>query len=62
MAPLAQADRQSFMTMLERLVEINNDYSRAPMRTPRGASRPDRGVGKGSRSASVRSRAADPGQ
>jgi DNA-binding MarR family transcriptional regulator len=38
MAPLSEADRQSFMRMLERLVEINNDYSRAPMRTPRRAS------------------------
>lgn len=56
MAPLAEADRQSFMTMLERLVEINNDYSRAPMRTPRSArTRPAAGrrVGKGGRNASV---------
>jgi DNA-binding MarR family transcriptional regulator len=36
-APLAEKDRERFMTMLEQLVELNNDYSRAPMRTPRGA-------------------------
>jgi DNA-binding MarR family transcriptional regulator len=56
MAPLAEVDRQSFMRLLERLVEINNDYSRAPMRTPRSAnSRPAaaRRVGKGGRSASI---------
>jgi DNA-binding MarR family transcriptional regulator len=35
LAPLADEDRQSFMTMLERLVELNNDYSRAPMRVAR---------------------------
>jgi DNA-binding MarR family transcriptional regulator len=35
LAPLAEEDRQSFMRMLERLVELNNDYSRAPMRTAR---------------------------
>jgi DNA-binding MarR family transcriptional regulator len=35
LAPLAEEDRQSFMTMLERLVELNNDYSRAPMRAAR---------------------------
>ncbi|MBO0751233.1 MAG: winged helix-turn-helix transcriptional regulator [Bradyrhizobiaceae bacterium] len=34
LAPLAQRDRRSFMTMLERLVEVNNGYSRAPMRAP----------------------------
>jgi MarR family transcriptional regulator, lower aerobic nicotinate degradation pathway regulator len=52
MAPLAEADRRSFMKMLERLVEINNDYSRAPMRTPRSANaRPAAAptVGKGGR-------------
>jgi MarR family transcriptional regulator, lower aerobic nicotinate degradation pathway regulator len=32
LAPLAEKDRQSFMRMLEQLVEHNNDYSRAPMR------------------------------
>jgi DNA-binding MarR family transcriptional regulator len=53
MAPLAEADRQSFMRMLERLVEINNDLSRAPMRTPRRASRSARRVGKGGRGASI---------
>lgn len=37
LAPLAPADRRSFMTMLERLVEANNGYSRAPMRPPRSA-------------------------
>jgi MarR family transcriptional regulator, lower aerobic nicotinate degradation pathway regulator len=37
LAPLAEEDRQNFMRMLEQLVEINNDYSRAPMRAPRGA-------------------------
>jgi DNA-binding MarR family transcriptional regulator len=37
LAPLAVDDRQRFMTMLEQLVEQNNDYSRAPMRAPRGA-------------------------
>jgi DNA-binding MarR family transcriptional regulator len=35
LAPLTEEDRQSFMRMLERLVELNNDYSRAPMRTAR---------------------------
>ena len=41
LAPLAEGDRQIFMKMLEQLVELNNDYSRAPMRAPRGAgSRP----------------------
>jgi DNA-binding MarR family transcriptional regulator len=35
LAPLAEADRQIFMRMLEQLVELNNDYSRAPMRPPR---------------------------
>jgi DNA-binding MarR family transcriptional regulator len=35
LAPLPDADRQSFMRMLERLVEVNNGYSRAPMRAPR---------------------------
>jgi DNA-binding MarR family transcriptional regulator len=35
LAPLAEIDRQSFMRMLARLVELNNDYSRAPMRTVR---------------------------
>jgi DNA-binding MarR family transcriptional regulator len=38
LAPLAEADRQHFMRMLEQLVELNNDNSRAPMRTPRPAS------------------------
>jgi MarR family transcriptional regulator, lower aerobic nicotinate degradation pathway regulator len=37
LAPLAQADRRSFMAMLQRLVEANNGYSRAPMRPPRSA-------------------------
>jgi DNA-binding MarR family transcriptional regulator len=36
LAPLAEEDRQRFMTMLEQLVELNNDYSRAPMRKPHG--------------------------
>jgi MarR family transcriptional regulator, lower aerobic nicotinate degradation pathway regulator len=56
LAPLAEEDRQSFMGMLERLVELNNDYSRAPMRTARGVdSRPTaRGRGK-SRSPATRS-------
>jgi MarR family transcriptional regulator, lower aerobic nicotinate degradation pathway regulator len=56
MAPLAETDRQSFMRMLERLVEINNDYSRAPMRTPRRANSrpaPARSAGKGGRGASI---------
>jgi DNA-binding MarR family transcriptional regulator len=54
MAPLREADRRDFMKMLERLVEINNDYSRAPMRTPRRAnSRPASRVGKGGRGASI---------
>jgi MarR family transcriptional regulator, lower aerobic nicotinate degradation pathway regulator len=35
LAPLTEEDRRSFMTMLQRLVELNNDYSRAPMRTHR---------------------------
>jgi DNA-binding MarR family transcriptional regulator len=35
LAPLTEEDRQRFMTMLEQLVELNNDYSRAPMRQPR---------------------------
>jgi DNA-binding MarR family transcriptional regulator len=37
LAPLAEDDRQIFMKMLEQLVELNNDYSRAPMRAPRSA-------------------------
>jgi MarR family transcriptional regulator, lower aerobic nicotinate degradation pathway regulator len=37
LAPLAQRDRRNFMTMLERLVEVNNGYSRAPMRPPQSA-------------------------
>jgi DNA-binding MarR family transcriptional regulator len=37
LAPLREQDRQRFMKMLEQLVELNNAYSRAPMRTPRGA-------------------------
>jgi DNA-binding MarR family transcriptional regulator len=37
LAPLVENDRQVFMKMLEQLVELNNGYSRAPMRTPRGA-------------------------
>src|SRR5215470_4120496 len=41
LAPLADEDRQSFVRMLARLVELNNDYSRAPMRTARSVdSRP----------------------
>jgi MarR family transcriptional regulator, lower aerobic nicotinate degradation pathway regulator len=39
LAPLAEADRQRFMTMLEQLVEANNGYSRAPMKAPRSAAR-----------------------
>jgi DNA-binding MarR family transcriptional regulator len=31
--PLAEGDRKIFLRMLERLVEANNDHSRAPMRT-----------------------------
>jgi DNA-binding MarR family transcriptional regulator len=56
MAPLAETDRQSFMRMLERLVEINNDYSRAPMRTPgRTSSRSARSrrAGKGGRGTTI---------
>lgn len=37
LAPLAEDERQTFMKMLEQLVELNNDYSRAPMRAPRRA-------------------------
>jgi len=37
LAPLAEADRHRFMKMLERLVEVNNGFSRAPMRVPRSA-------------------------
>jgi DNA-binding MarR family transcriptional regulator len=37
LAPLTEHDRQTFMKMLEQLVELNNDYSRAPMRAPHGA-------------------------
>jgi DNA-binding MarR family transcriptional regulator len=53
LAPLAEEERQRFMKMLERLVEANNGYSRAPMRAPRNAgSRPAaRRVGKGGRGA-----------
>jgi MarR family transcriptional regulator, lower aerobic nicotinate degradation pathway regulator len=41
LAPLAEADRQSFMGMLERLVEANNGYSRAPAKALQSArSRP----------------------
>jgi MarR family transcriptional regulator, lower aerobic nicotinate degradation pathway regulator len=35
--PLSEKERQSFMKMLERLVEANNSHSRAPMRPPRNA-------------------------
>jgi DNA-binding MarR family transcriptional regulator len=35
LAPLAEADRENFMRMLEQMVELNNDCSRAPMRSPR---------------------------
>jgi MarR family transcriptional regulator, lower aerobic nicotinate degradation pathway regulator len=35
LAPLAEADRENFMRMLEQMVELNNDCSRAPMRPPR---------------------------
>ncbi len=35
LAPLAEADRQNFMRMLEQIVELNNDCSRAPMRPHR---------------------------
>jgi DNA-binding MarR family transcriptional regulator len=35
--PLAEKERASFMRMLERLVEANNGYSRAPMQRPRNA-------------------------
>jgi MarR family transcriptional regulator, lower aerobic nicotinate degradation pathway regulator len=37
LAPLTQQDQENFMRMLEQLVEVNNGYSRAPMRTPRSA-------------------------
>jgi DNA-binding MarR family transcriptional regulator len=37
LGPLAEEDRQSFVRMLERLVELNNDYSRAPMRADQNA-------------------------
>jgi DNA-binding MarR family transcriptional regulator len=37
LAPLEEEDRERFMRMLEQLVELNNGYSRAPMRAPRGA-------------------------
>jgi DNA-binding MarR family transcriptional regulator len=37
LAPLAEADRARFMTMLEQLVDANNAHSRAPMRAPRSA-------------------------
>jgi DNA-binding MarR family transcriptional regulator len=33
--PLTEKERRSFMKMLERLVEANNGFSRAPMRAPR---------------------------
>lgn len=35
--PLAEPERETFMKMLERLVEVNNGYSRAPMRATRSA-------------------------
>jgi DNA-binding MarR family transcriptional regulator len=35
--PLAEPERETFMRMLERLVEVNNGYSRAPMRATRSA-------------------------
>ena len=34
LAPLRPAERPAFMSMLTRLVHINNDLSRAPLRTP----------------------------
>jgi DNA-binding MarR family transcriptional regulator len=36
LAPLAEEERQHFMRMLEQLVELNNDNSRAPMRAAGG--------------------------
>ena len=35
LAPLRPAERPVFMSMLKRLVRINNTLSRAPLRTPR---------------------------
>lgn len=58
LAPLPEADRESFMRLLERLVEINNGYSRAPMRTPQNVDslpaggrrrKPDEPAGRGIR-------------
>jgi DNA-binding MarR family transcriptional regulator len=45
LAPLRPAERPAFMGMLKRLVHINNDLSRAPLRAPRahnGGSKPRR--------------------
>ncbi len=35
LAPLAPAEREVFLTLLARLVDLNNEYSRAPLRAPR---------------------------
>jgi MarR family transcriptional regulator, lower aerobic nicotinate degradation pathway regulator len=42
LTPLAPAERRQFMTMLARLVDINNVHSRAPLRPPNGSPAEDR--------------------
>ncbi len=37
LTPLAPTERRQFMSMLTRLVDINNIHSRAPLRPPKGA-------------------------
>ncbi len=61
LAPLAEADRQNFLRMLEQMVELNNDCSRAPMRPPRNIdSRPAAGRRRKPGDPSVRNTASKP--
>jgi DNA-binding MarR family transcriptional regulator len=47
LTPLAPAERRQFMTMLTRLVAINNVYSRAPLRPPKGSGAAPEGAPRG---------------
>jgi DNA-binding MarR family transcriptional regulator len=42
LTPLSPAERRQFMSMLTRLVDINNVHSRAPLRPPNGTPAEDR--------------------
>ena len=42
LTPLSSPERRQFMTMLTRLVDINNVHSRAPLRPPNGTAAEDR--------------------